>query len=366
VELRGDVFEPKKVATFSAAYVKEEGAVHLNWADPNGVVSLRYLTYDRPEDVANSVGNQGAPFIAANRYYAEDLANYEGYLLESISFMRGMNVSQHQNISIEPVFRWFASQDGERIFDAEVGATTAGVWNTIKLDQPIPIDVTKSLYYGVEVVEHDPRDLPVATGYDDYYDKDKLKMVKAYDGRGNLFSYDGGSTWQALSDELKGNAFEAFFVRATLVPEINRQPQERLRRYYVYRNGIELALVPLKNNFTDTIPLLGVETCYEIKCQYDNLAFSDEDMACITINGVGLVEVENGLKVYPNLISQNETITVETSLGADATIRIFDRSGKLVKTVKIRETMTPVQMNVAPGVYFLKIEDRETVKLIVK
>ena len=164
-----------------------------------------------------------------------------------------------------------------------------------------------------------------------------------------------------------GNTHEFFCIRATLVKDPSRQPQERLRGYHLYRDGVRLAnyLIPM-TNYTDTLPVTGQEVCYEVKCYYNNMATSDGVMVCLTINGVGLMEVENGLKVYPNPIQRNETITVETSQATDAMIRIFDMSGSIVKVAKIQGTATSIQINMDTGVYFLKIGDRETVKLVVK
>jgi uncharacterized membrane protein len=348
-----------------------DGTVHVNWSDPAGYVKLRYMWDDNV--YLGAINNDKLPFVAANMYPAEDLTAYEGYKLTSISFWRTTNPAPTGSMR-EPTFRWFVSQGGERLFSAPV-TTTNFKWNTIELDEPIAIDVTKPLYYGVEVVDSDPQDLPIGSGT--FYTQNTLggQDIIVADGRGNLYSEDNGASWRTLADD--GLEYDLFSIRATLAKDPTVQPKERIRGYQILRNGEKLLdqllygnnMLVEVNNFTDLDPLpAGEEACYTVKIYYIYQTFSDGLTACITrVNGIDLIQGEKDLKIYPNVIQKGETITVELSGNWNQSgIALYDLSGKKIKTVEVTGQKTPVQLNVEAGVYILKINDKDAVKLIVK
>ena len=365
-------FITEEPLAISTRYVEEEKTVHVNWADPHGFVNLRYMIYDRPEDVMSSIGNEGEPFVAVNKYPAEDLSIYEGYKLTSVSFMRGTNPLV-PFIPTDPTFRWFVSQGEERLLNEAVDNPEMGVWKTIELAQPIPIDGTKPLYYGVEITSHDANDWPVATGRaarEEVISGGEIVLidVPTFDGRGNIFSTDGGNSWKKFSDEPNGNNLDIFLIRATLAKDPTATRKDRLRGYKIFRNGVDLlldetTLSPL-HNLTDTVPLIGEEACYTVQVIYR--AITSEGISdCLNINGVGLIQKDNNLKVYPNPIRKNETITVQLRNGTNTVLRMYDSTGRIVKETPAKGASTSIPMNVDPGLYFLRIGDNETVKLIV-
>jgi hypothetical protein len=319
-----------------------------------------------------ALSNDVVPFIAANMYPAEDLAAYEGYQLTSISFWRTTN--PYEDDLAEPKFKWFVSQGGERLFSEEV-VNSKLRWNTIQLENPIPIDVSKPLYYGVEVVECDPEDWPLGAGT--FYSEDAnggTDMMIA-NGRGNIYSEDDGQTWIRISDVCDICLYDLYCIRATLAKDPSIEPKEHVMGYRVLRNGENLVgmllgetirLVQL-NNLTDINPLpKGQEACYTVETVYLHQVVSEGATTCITIKGTALVKVETGLKVYPNTIKRNETIQVELPDNwKKAVIELYDLSGKKIKTVQATGPKTPLQLNVETGVYLLKI-NKEAVKLIVK
>jgi hypothetical protein len=327
---------------------------------------------DRPEDVMSSIGNDGEPFVAVNKYPAEDLSIYDGYQLTSVSFMRGTNPFT-SSISTDPTFRWFVSQGEERLLNEAVDNPEMGVWKTIELAQPIPIDGSKPLYCGVEITSHDAEDWPVATGRaarEEVISGGEIVLidVPTFDGRGNVFSTDGGNSWKKFSDEPNGNDLDIFLVRATLAKDPAATRKDRLRGYKIFRNGVDLlldetTLSPL-HNLTDTVPLIGEEACYTVQVVYRAIA-SEGITDCLTVNEVGLIQTDNNLKVYPNPIRKNETITVQLRNAANTVLRLYDSTGRVVKETPVKGASTTIQMNVDPGVYFLKTGDNETVKLIL-
>jgi uncharacterized membrane protein len=368
VEFTDAPFELAKPLVISARAVEETGMVHVNWADPKGHVLLKYLNN---EWVHDGVGNEGVPFIAANKYAAEDLIAYEGYQLTSLSFYRDTNTEAA--IPTAPTFKWYVSQGDERIFEEPVNHPEMG-WNTINLSNPITIDVTKPLYYGVEVVTHHAQDLPVGVGVNYTPDfENEIYNATTYDyGRANLFSENGGTTWQRLDEA--GVEYALFYVQATLDKVPGTAPKDRLLGYKVFRNGVNLldeefgtgSLTQL-NNYTDREPLAGQEACYTIYADYNSLNLSEGVTACVTMGDVGLIPIEEGTKAYPNLIGKNEILTVELSGDwNNAVIALYDLSGKKIKTAKATGQKTPVQLNVNAGIYILKVNDTDAVKIVVK
>jgi hypothetical protein len=340
--------------------------VHVNWSDPKGHVSLRYIGN---EILYDGIGNNGVPFIAANKYAAEDLQLYEGYQLTSLSFYR--YVRPDVSISTQPKFKWFVSQGEERIFEESVTDAHEG-WNRFELPTPLPIDVSKPLYYGVEVVEHATNDWPVGAGViytPDFEQSLDIAVTYAY-GRANLYSEDEGATWLPLEKQVP---YALFYIQATLDKDPATAPQDRLLGYKVFRNGVNLleeefgvGSISLLNNYTDRNPLVGENACYTIYADYTSLNLSEGATACLTITGVDLIKDENGMRAYPNGVRKNETITVELCNWENAVIALYDLSGKKVKTVKATGQKTPVRLNVEAGVYILKVNGLDAVKIVVK
>lgn len=363
-----------------SARVAGEDAVHINWSDPYGTVSLRYMFDD---DAYRALNNSQYPYIAANMYPAEDLSAYDGYYLTSISFWRTKNDDLPQ--SAKPAqYRWFASQGGERLV-ADTIVNPKDKWNTVRLATPVRIDATKPLYYGVEITDAHPNDWVIGAGT--YYTLDPSLIDNPYtdfdklDGRGNLYSEDDGRTWRKISEDGEVFFYNLFCIRATLSKDSIPVPDLLTRRitgYKIYRNGQSLLeeeqgadySIPL-NNFTDTSPGDG-NVCYTVKTYfYDYEAghtLSDGVSDCITVNGIAPVRDANGWNVYPNPVKRNETIRVEIrdAVGPAAeTVRIYDAAGKIVKEIPVTGSVTPVRPDVASGVYILKA-GRDAVKVVVK
>ncbi|MDR2056811.1 MAG: T9SS type A sorting domain-containing protein [Dysgonamonadaceae bacterium] len=372
LEFTDEPFPLDPPSALSVRSVPEEETVHVNWSDPNGHILLRYMMAD---DLYDGVGNAGEPFLAANMYPAEDLQMCEGYKLTSLSFYRFTTPEEllEAPITVQPEYKWYVSQGEERLLDLAVIDPQLG-WNTIELSEPIPIDINKALYYGVEIVKHDPLDWPMGVGVmysPDFQNKRDTALTVAY-GRANLLSYDEGETWTTLAEQ--GVEYALFYVQATLAKDPAIPPKERVLGYKIFRNGVNLLeeeFGPGKftrlNNYTDRFPLIGKEACYTIYTEYFSLALSDGITECITINGIDLIETSGGLKIYPNLVGSNETIRVTLSGEWEgAVVELYDLSGKKIKTIKATGQTTPIQLNVEAGIYLLKVNNKESVKLIVK
>jgi hypothetical protein len=86
-------------------------------------------------------------------------------------------------------------------------------------------------------------------------------------------------------------------------------------------------------------------------------------------NGINPAPDKDGLKVYPNFIEKGETVRVELSGAAaqtEATLKVYDLTGKKVKEVRIEGDVTPLRMDVAAGTYILKVNEQKATRVIVK
>lgn len=359
--------------------------IYVNWADPNGIVKLQYVYGD--QWTAGMVGDEEEKsFIAANMYPAEDLKIYEGYKLTSLSFMPGKVTNAK--------YRWYVSQGGERLFSDDIeGDFIHEKYNTIILDEPIPIDVTKPLYYGVEAVSFAKGDMPFATSdvFKTYWDGKpgslsvRISMDVA-DGRGNLWSDDGGETWQKLEpywdEPFQITVYQLFNVRATLAKDPVAKPKERFMRYEILRNGVNILTETFEKEkttslttFIDPNPILGEDACYEVRAFYATQELSPAKEICVRMDDPNIpdnIEEMEGNKenisIYPTSIAAGGTlnivITDYENLQSE-NIQVYNMSGVLINDIKITGDITPVKMNVTSGVYTVKVANR-AIKVIVE
>jgi hypothetical protein len=203
-------------------------------------------------------------------------------------------------------------------------------------------------------------------------------------GRGDIYSdasdgADYGKVWHKMADERPEAPYDLFAIRATLAKDTSIPPKGRVRGYQILRNGVNVAdpiiygtdLLWSLNNFTDLDPFANSnEACYTVKVYYTYQEYSEAKSDCVSkLNGIDLVKDAGGLKVYPNILKKNETLTVELSNATDrnqSMIRIYDIAGKKVQEIQAAGKSIPVQLKVEAGVYILKVNDKYAVKLIVR
>jgi hypothetical protein len=267
------------------------------------------------------------------------------------ALLRTTNSAPQAPITVEPTFNWFVSQGGERLVDEPVINPQIG-WNTLQLTNPIEIDAGKPLYYGVEVVSHDAKDWPIGSAFLFYRDTKTFQDIPSSlaGGKGNIYSEDSGATWEKLSSLGVDYEYDLFCVQATLAQNPSIPPKERIAGYRILRDGINLkgeGTLTKLTNYTDTIPLpFDQEVCYDIQAFYTSQYTSGKTGDCLTIRETDLKKTANGLKVYPNLIKQNETVRIEFPNVAHvySTLRIYDISGKTVKEVKTQNQSVPIRL----------------------
>ncbi|MDH6355651.1 hypothetical protein M2132_001996 [Dysgonomonas sp. PH5-45] len=383
-----NMFPEDPVSAISATQWKNENdgseVVYINWADPNGYARLRYLTPILTQWTAGKIGNDGAPFIAANMYPAEDLAIYDGYKLTSISFMPTTSAT---TAKVSATYKWFVSQGGERLFSADVTGDLADLeYTTIELDEPIDIDVNKPLYYGVEVVSHGMDDLPIATS--DVYamepDVDPVTGIptgmmwnvsyNVADGRGNIFSEDGGKTWEKVGSFMGDGGtevYQIFNIHAEIMKDPTVEPKDRILGYSIYRNGEDIYHEVFEENrelvklttFIDTKPLVDQEATYEVKVEYFSQESSEAKEVKITFtpNSIENVDANGFITVTPTLAVNYVNIE-----GEFVKATMYDVNGKVVAETSNNQISVG---SLPAGTYIVKVSTSKgevTKKIIVK
>ena len=82
----------------------------------------------------------------------------------------------------------------------------------------------------------------------------------------------------------------------------------------------------------------------------------------ITISGIDAVESKNDFIIFPNPIGENASWNVEATQNLIGRIcAIYDAEGKLVYKNEITDSHLEINLNVAKGIYFLKIISEQTI-----
>lgn len=336
------------------AYRSDSAKVQLNWSDPNNVTTLTYLPY---EEVYNCIGNEGKPFMAVSKFEKEDLKAFEGYYLTHISAY-----FNHNSWAGDPAtYRLVVFKGDRQVVSQDITEFTPNAWNEIALKKTILVDPATPLYFGVEVVEHDPSDWPVGTCDGVLFDTWDDEQVVINDGKSNLYSEDGGKTWKKLTND---GMKHSIAVKATISKERPSAAKERLMGYRVYRDGYDLLgndssgnlLLTILNNFTDL-------SAPDYACSYTVTAFytsqEESDMSepayisAVQEQPVTRASVSNetDLNIPVKIYSKQSDLYVIT--GQADVLSIYNINGQLHSQRSIPAGQTVISM--PTGVYVIKV-----------
>lgn len=310
----------------------EENKVYLTWSTPSNSSHLTYLD----NTPIQTIGNEGVSFIGANLFDIEDLDEYKNQYLTSVyAFFP-------KSYDIPAVMKLVVFEGTERICDQEILYTEPTEWNSIHLNEPILIKGDKPLYIGIEVVEHNKEDMPLYTG----------KASSNHDGKGNLFSEDGGETWKKLSDF----GLKNYWCFIGNVTKTNNQFDdfENIWGYEVLRNGVNvldtIMIFPLK--FVDEIEE-GENPCYTVRAYYANTAWSAQsEEACITTVSIDNTSENSSFVIYPNPVINEFKVS---GFEGEAKLTVLDLSGRALYTKTVKEFDTVSIKKFETGLYILKL-----------
>lgn len=119
--------------------------------------------------------------------------------------------------------------------------------------------------------------------------------------------------------------------------------------YQWYRDG---NLIP---NATNSVYVATVSGNYTLEVTDANGCHAISNPSTVTVTGINKINGNDVLTVYPNPVSTaNWQLTVDNSLIGNA-MEVFDAAGKLIYKTTVTSTKTEIELNVAKGIYLLKL-----------
>lgn len=177
-------------------------------------------------------------------------------------------------------------------------------------------------------------------------------------------SNNGGATFSALNGSIPSARFieialsdneEFLFAATSAGPYV-----------YVFSTATWYSLMGAET------PILTYETVDNIGNNIIRFATYGRGIWDLELNNLAVsaanFEEKNAIKVYPNLLLQNEMIAVESTLSEPFTMEIFNLKGSRVFTKKITQSAR-IQMNFPKGVYIYRLssgQSKRTGKIIVQ
>ena len=137
--------------------------------------------------------------------------------------------------------------------------------------------------------------------------------------------------------------------------ELNWEGDEE--NYVIYKDNDSLTVTNVRT-YQDSNVVEGVNYCYKIKAKNENCesVFSNEE--CKTFLSINTIETNDfNAYLYPNPTS-NKTILRVEGLNENALVRIYDITGRLIKSLEINTDQKELEIdvqNLSKGVYSIKI-----------
>ncbi|MGC3979617.1 MAG: T9SS type A sorting domain-containing protein [Paludibacteraceae bacterium] len=313
---------------------KVDATQALSWQDPTGSDAL---TYNTSGLLYQSIGDAGVPFIAVNHFDAEDLTALKGKYLTSISAYINQGLTAESGAT-PTVLKLAVFVDDVQVSDQEVASFVPNKWNTFKLDVPVAIPEGKTLKFGINVAQHDAGEYPL------YVD-----MSETVDGKGNVYTEDGGVTWLKLSDSsLEYNWCIIGNVRET--PALNERAD--LIGYEVYRGTKKINEGYLfSQTFTDIEDL--TEACYTVKAYYSSLGASDASEE-VCFSSSGLKDLNASKYVIPSLVHNGFKFDPK---GNTVRLKIMNMNGVVLQNEAYSQQSFINFSNYAKGIYLVTVSD---------
>lgn len=310
----------------------------LTWQNTLEAWDASYVVNSSIEFPKNA-GSEGKPVMMAIDLPAERIKAHAGEYISGVSAFIFDDPAIIKNDSeVEAVV--FA--DGKEVgrgsfippFD-QVCAATA--W----LDEPVRIEEGKTYRVAVNLASYDAGNAPM------YYESEPDFFIT---GVTDLFSEDGGVTWQTMESALPGSScIWSIHADITATPEASgMQKDAEIIGYNVYRDGVKIndgVIYSPYMRFTDEAPL--AKASYTVQAFYRDGRVSEMSAPFLfdaSTLSVGHVQAEHAsFTVMPGAIL----------LGGDYTgARLYDVSGKAV-AASAGATIDTAAL--PAGIYLLKI-----------
>jgi hypothetical protein len=319
--------------------------VFITWDAPESWISEWRQWDDGEQYTSIGAATMKDQWLAcAIRWTPDQLADLKGADLTAIGFIPG-DLTAFYKIAV------WKDDNYDPFYIQAAGNLIVDQWNIITLEEPIPVDITKSLLVGYQFAGDDSYAIALDNG-------------PAVDGYGNLIQ-SGPHYWQTIL-QVTGLDYnvnlKAYFERDG-VP---------IETYNLYRSvdGSEPVLIaePTQTYYIDTAGI-GL-CCYNVTSVFYNGSESGfSNQACVLLTEIpDIVNVDMGtLRIYPNPAS--DVLFIESSETIEF-VTLYDGRGERVKRRKGEGVKMGIQVNdLAPGLYMVKINLGDEIisrKIIVK
>jgi len=286
----------------------------------------------------------GGSFYYVTRWEPDHLQAWEGYYLSHVQFLPKENPSAEFVLMI-----WKGANAANLVLEQPVLEFIPEIWNTIRLNESIPIYATDELWIGFEV-SFSSGNSPA--GHD---------SGPAVAGYGDLISLDNGATWESMS--IAFGLDYNWNIRGILFqfPDTDYYFKEAFSGYNFYRDSIRLnSEIINETTYTDSVSAWGHH--YHISAVYEDCeAFSDPWTPWIGISENALNENE----LYPNPATEEVFITSTESI---IKVTMLSLLGNVVLNKKLSNKEARLDVSdLNPGIYIveIKIENGIVVKKLV-
>lgn len=272
------------------AAVDVDGAFRLTWKNSIGAYSLNYLGNTLYNVEGRVLGNEGKELIAVNKFDKAYLAPFAGKWLTSVS----TQINKYESADNTPIrMAIVVYENGKLVREQEIVDKPYNENITVKLDVPLAIDGAKDLMVGVKTLEYGEDQIPVCY----------QKTSSYVDGKSNLYSEDGGNTWQSLAEFYSSvgdgtEGFGSWIITANVTDEADveeKQVDANQFAYEVYKNGrkySQLLTHYLQGGFTDTESVAG--DTYEVRTFFYDGTVSELSNAVRNDGTTGIGDVDAG------------------------------------------------------------------------
>jgi hypothetical protein len=230
-----------------------EDNIKIHWKNPDGYYALSH----QQTNVTSGLGNLGVPFIAAHKFDLEDIGALSHLYLNSISayiFARSTDPLDLGDFTI----RLAVFVDGDRVVMQNIDTDDIiyNRYNTFKLNTPLALsDVKEELIIGIEVLVHEEWNWPIGV--------DATGRFVAH--KGDLFSVDGGETWEYLHLEISADVHRNWAIVGDVqTAEFDATRVHNIFGYNLYKEGQKIndALI---NSYNQSAIVDKEFVCYSLR-----------------------------------------------------------------------------------------------------
>ncbi|MCF8301903.1 MAG: T9SS type A sorting domain-containing protein [Bacteroidales bacterium] len=255
----------------------DNNTVMLTWETPG--VDPQWIHWDDGTN-GNTIGlTSGGSFELAAKWDPSHIMDFDGFSITKVKiFPAGFTCDYKLKIQKGP-------NAGTLVYEQDLTGLEIEAWNEVTLDSPVALDVTKELWVGYEVIEHDAGDFPGGTdsgpavaGYGDMLNTGSswVSMSTEYglDYNWNVQAYveqaDGEPVaLNKVSNTEFNNESEDLTAVETETSQSTYSPMAELQGYNAYRDGDKLNDALIEDLYYEDMGVPAGTSTYGVTAVYD-------------------------------------------------------------------------------------------------